>query len=313
MNGHEHDPLDPASEAWREFDDTLADGPSPADVPDEAKVWLGRQRFVHGLLRGLHTADAAAREGRIASILERIDRDRVETPRRWWVVAAAALVFATLGVWFALPAKLPTAEAAVGRAVEELSRHVDRRFRVDITSSQAKGVRRIHLLLVTRPGGCFRVDGKLSFGDNELGNYRIGCDGEELWIWPSIGSPRAVPVAKRDLLMRVFGDVLDLGYLDLHDLVRKLPADFELAVTGREADANGRPLLRVEARLRDGQVREAQGNRRLRSAWLLCDEASGMVTRLEADVDVGRTGFSKLVLEYLGEESPELVDYKRPW
>jgi hypothetical protein len=38
-----------------------------------------------------------------------------------------------------------------------------------------------------------------------------------------------------------------------------------------------------------------------------------MVTRLEADVDVGRTGFSKLVLEYLGEESPELVDYKRPW
>jgi hypothetical protein len=122
-----------------------------------------------------------------------------------------------------------------------------------------------------------------------------------------------VPVAKRDLLMRVFGDVLDLGYLDLHDLVRKLPADFELAVTGREADANGRPLLRVEARLRDGQVREAQGNRRLRSAWLLCDEASGMVTRLEADVDVGRTGFSKLVLEYLGEESPELVDYKRPW
>ena len=92
MNGHEHDqPLDPASEAWRELDDTLADGPSPAEVPDEAKVWLGRQRFVHGLLRALHTADAAAREGRIAAILDRIDRDRTEAPRRWWLVAAAAL------------------------------------------------------------------------------------------------------------------------------------------------------------------------------------------------------------------------------
>ena len=61
-------------DAWRDFDDTLADGAEPAndvEVPTESKSWLADQRFLHGLLRAMNTQDAAAREARIDAILGR--------------------------------------------------------------------------------------------------------------------------------------------------------------------------------------------------------------------------------------------------
>ena len=267
-----HDP-----EAWSDLDDTLADGPSPASVPEEAKAWLGDQRFMHGLLRALHTADAAARESRIAALLERIDRESVVEPRRRWLtVAAVALLLACLGVWFALPASLPTAEAAMGRAVAQLARDVDRRFRLEMIASDATGKEqtRNEFSLVTRPGMRFRSEGKLAFGPMQFGEIRVGCDGEELWAVSANGIlRRAVPLAERERLMRVLGDTLDLGYLDVHDLVRKLPDDFDLRVIGREQDAAGCSQLRIEATRRQTAARG-----RFRSAWLVCDEVTGMVT-----------------------------------
>ena len=38
MSRHEHDPINDSR--WHEVDDTLADGPSPANVPEEARKWL---------------------------------------------------------------------------------------------------------------------------------------------------------------------------------------------------------------------------------------------------------------------------------
>jgi hypothetical protein len=301
-------PIDPADESWRDLDDTLADGPAPAEVPAGARAWLADQRLLHGLLRALHTADAPARESRIHAVMDRIDADGAVAPQRWWLVAAAALLFATLGVWLVLPDRLPTAEAAMGRAVAELSRDVDRRFRVEVVATTHAGkVMHSDLLLVTRPGMRFRIDGKLSFGSFELGEFRIGCDGEEIWILPANGAfRRAGPLAERERLLQGVGDVLDLGYLDVHDLVQKLPADFDLAVVGREQNAAG-PQLRIEA------VRRAGSGERPRSAWLLCDEATGMVTRVETEVELGRGATRRLSLQYLGEEPAGLVDYRRPW
>ncbi|MGB3966319.1 MAG: hypothetical protein WBO45_06280, partial [Planctomycetota bacterium] len=102
-------------EAWRDLDDTLADGPAPAEVPAAAKAWLADQRFVHGLLRAMHSQDVAAREGRIAAILARTDTAAAEPRHRWLTVLVAACVLACLGVFWALPASLPTADAAVQR------------------------------------------------------------------------------------------------------------------------------------------------------------------------------------------------------
>ncbi len=90
-------------------------------------------------------------------------------------------------------------------------------------------------------------------------------------------------------------------------LVEKLPNDFDLQVVGRETSADGRALLRIEATRRAGTMGK------LKSVWLLCDEVSGMVTRIEAEVDMGAGFGRKVTLQYLGEESPGLVDYKRPW
>jgi hypothetical protein len=302
-------PIEPADESWRELDDTLADGPAPAALPAAARRWLADQRLLHGLLRALHTADAQARESRIAAIQRRIERERTATPRRWWLVAAAALVFAGAGIWFALPARLPTAEAAMGRAVAELSRDVDRRFRLELVATTAAGKEfGNELLLVVRPGMRFRIDGKLSIGALQLGDYRIGCDGQELWLLPANGAfRRAGPLADRERLLQGLGDVLDLGYLDVHELVRQLPADFELRVVGREPTPAG-PQLRIEATRRAGA-----GRARLQSAWLHCDEATGMVTRIEVEVALGRGAARRLTLQYLGEEPAGLVDYRRPW
>jgi hypothetical protein len=301
-------------DAWRELDDTLADGGTTRDVPPEAKAWLADQRLLHGLLRALHTQDAASREARVEAILARIDAegDGAGLPRRhWWAVLAAAVLLAVFGVWASLPAALPTAEAAVRRAVAELGRDVARRFRVVVHRTDARGkpLADHEFALVTRPGGRFRLAGRFEFGGVPLGEIQVGCDGQELWLTSANGAwQRAVPFAERERLQAAFGDVLDLGYLDLHDLVRKLPDDFTLEVVGREQDDDGRRVLRIEAR------RKGQGAaRQLRSAFLRCDEQTGMVVQLDGEVELPRGGTWRLETRYLGEEPPGLVEFARPW
>lgn len=312
-----HDPgFGPADDEtaadWRACDDTLADEPAMDPIP-AAKRWLADQRFVHGLLRAMNTADAAAREGRVTAILQRIDGTRTgsaDVRRHWLLVAAAALAIAALGLWLALPPRLPTADAAVLRAVAELSRDVDRRFHITIEMGDHSGKPQLiqEFALVARPGSRFRLDGKFAFGTFQLGELRIGCDGQELWALPANGLfRRAVPLAEHEQLLRGFGNVLDLGYLDVHEFVARLPEDFDLQVTGRELGTSGRGELVLTGRPRPGS-RSA-----LRSLRLQADEASGMVTQIEAESDSGR-GFRRLVrIVHLGTESPGLVDYRRPW
>lgn len=304
-NEHEQDD-------WRDLDDTLADGPAPADVPEEARDWLAEQRTMHGLLRALHTADAASREDRVASILSSIDADTSRGQRRhWFAVAAAALVLATFGVWFALPPSLPTAEAAIERAADEMAREVDRRFHVRFTVPGRLRAERVRhdFDLVARPGTRFRIEGSFAFAGIKIAEGRIGCDGETIWIESQEGSSRrSGPLAQREKMLRGLSEFLDVGYLDVHALVAKLPGDFKLRTVARTTDANGNPQLRIEARRR---IR--RGRLKVRSAELLVDEASGLVTRLEADLLVAGTGRRHLIVEYLGTAAPGSVDYSRPW
>lgn len=298
-------------DAWRAHDDTLADDPLAGDAPVEAKDWLADQRTMHGLLRAMHSQDAAAREGRVASILARIDAEAaVVARRRWLVVASAALLLATLGFWVVMPASLPTAAAAVERAVVELSRDVVRRFRVEVVRSGIDGRERAHheFELAASPGGRFRLDGRLGFGAVQLGEFTVGSDGAEVWALGGNGAFKmASPLADKERLQQRFGDVVDLGYLDVHALVRRLPEDCELRVVGRETGADGRPQLRIEATRRSGDARAS-----LRSAWLLCDEATGMVTRIEIDAGAAAGG-RRLSLDYLGEQPAGLAAFGRPW
>jgi len=312
MNERPRDPDPGQPPSWRDYDDTLADGPAATAVPPEVQRWLAEQRTVHGLLRALHTADAAAREARITALLERIDAQRAAgaPARHWRLVALAGLLLAAAAIWFALPARLPTADAAVSRAVAELARDVNRRFGIVMTTGDRSGkeVMRHEVALVTRPGLRFRVDGKFAFAGMQVGEMRLGCDGTELWVTHLNGLWRhAVPVAERERLLQGFGDVLDLGYLDVHELVRRLPEDFDLRVVGREAGAGGGTALRIAATVRAG------ARPKLREAWLLCDEETGMVTHIEVRADSMLGYERRLLMDYLGEEPPGLVDYRRPW
>ena len=298
-------------DSWRAYDDTLTDDPLPGDAPAEAKDWLADQRTMHGLLRALHSQDAAAREGRIAAVLARIDAEPAAAARRrWFAVAAAALLLATLGFWAMLPASLPTASAAVERAVQALARDVAQRFHVEVVRAGASGRERARheFELVTSPGGRFRLDGRLEFGGLQFGEFTLGSDGAEVWALGGNGAFRlASPLADKDRLQQRFGDVIDLGYLDVHALVRRLPENCELRVVAREVGADGRPQLRIAAESKRDDVRA-----RLRSAWLLCDEATGMVTRIEIDA-VGE-GFSRrFTLQHLGEQPAGLAAFGRPW
>ncbi|MBL8753548.1 MAG: hypothetical protein JNK15_09625 [Planctomycetes bacterium] len=296
-------------DSWRAFDETLADEAPDGDAPVESRSWIADQRVMHGLLRALHGQDAAAREATIDTILERIDAPSAGL-RRWLPLLAAAVVLACFGLWAVLPDRLPTADAAVQRAVAELARDVARRFRVETSVADAAGKQVMHheVALLASPGSRFRLSGKFGFGALQLGEVQVGCDGTEIWGMSANGVfRRAMPFAERDRLLAMFGDTIDLGYLDVQALVQKLPADFELKCVGRESDASGRSLLRIEASRRHTDARV-----QLRDAWLLCDEATGMVTRLEVEVAFPR-GTRRTSMEYLGEEPPGLVQFGRPW
>ncbi|MCA8950731.1 MAG: hypothetical protein KDE27_14610 [Planctomycetes bacterium] len=306
MSGSELVPDD-----WRELDDTLSDGPSPAEVPAAAKAWLAEQRFVHGLLRALHTADAAAREERIVRLTARIDAGSARGVRRHFaLVGVAAALLASVVLWFALPDRLPTAEAAVERVARELLRDVDRRYRIEVETRVRGEVRADHTLqLVTRPGARFRLDGEFAFGGRQPSRLTIGSDGNEFWVQPASRAFRqTMPLSESSRLQELLDNVLDLVALDVHGLIARLPERFDVRVIGREAGADGRELLRIEAT----RPRGGFGGR-LRSLRLLADERSGEIHRLDLRI-VGLFGLERSVrLDYLGEVPAGLVDYGRPW
>lgn len=304
---------------FSELDDTLEDPRAPgpradAEVPAEAREWLADQRTVHGLLRALHTADAAAREDRVANVLAGIDAHAAQGQRRhWFAVAAAALVLGALGLWSVLPATLPTAEAAMARATDELARAVDRRFHLRLTIEGPRSSRVRHEFeLVTRPGMRFLVDGSFTFRGVRVAEGRIGCDGETIWIESEGGDfQRSAPFARKEQLVArsELVEFLDVGCLDVHGLVAKLPANYRTRVVERLVDERGASLLRIEATV-DG---ERRGFMKLQRAELLVDEETGMVTRLEALIGGAGLRQRRLVMESMGAAPAGSVDYSRPW
>jgi hypothetical protein len=306
-------------EVWSGLDDTLADGGvgapaevpaaelSPAELPAAARAWLADQRFVHGLLRAMQQSDAEAREARVAAILAAA---RPPGARRSWLVAAAALLLCAVAGMFWLPGRLPSAEAAVQRAAELLGQDVDRRFTMTFATVDTDGRERNRneLDFTTRPGMRVLLSGSVQFGPFHLDDMRAGCDGTEVWwrFGPDGKFKQAQPL-QSDRLLSMFGNVLDLGYLDVHALVENLPSTFELRTVGRERDAAGRSVLHIQA---VGEPRRP--GVKLKRADLLVDEATGMITRVEVEF-AGPRGRGHFGFEYLGVVQLDPAAYRRPW
>ena len=299
-------------EEWSALDDTLADAPVDA-VPAAARPWLADQRFVHGLLRAMHLADVQAREARIAEILAAaMPAAGTRSARSWWLVAAAALLLCAVAGVLWLPGRLPSADAAVLRAAELLGQDVDRRFVLAASFVVTTGHEPLHheldLELTTRPGMHLLVTGSVPFGPMRLDDVRGGCDGVEVWVQPQQRLFwRAWPLADAQRLLAGMGDVLDLGYLDVHALVERLPKTFALRAVARERDVSGRSVLRIEA---TGAPRRPDV--KLRRALLWVDEDTGMVTRIEVAAE-GPRGTAHLKFEYQGVVQLDAGAYRRPW
>lgn len=320
--------MDP--ELFTHLDDTLDDSTTPTAVPPEARRWLAEQRLVHALLLAAQPRTAARGEATVASVLDRLERpDAAAQPlqllrggagwRRWAVVAAAAALLSILLVRAFAPSEVPTAAAAMQRAVSVLGQDLDHRFQLTVDGIDGgEGRPRLHqeFELVSRPGMRFLVEGKLSFGTFQFGDFRCGCDGAQLWFQPANQLfRRAVPLAEAEKLLALMGNVLDLGYLDVHAFIERLPEQYELEVIGRQDDADGRRLLRIEARARprDGTSPAADPMPQPGAGWLLFDEDSGMVVQFEFDVGAGHGGRQVVRFVHRGSAASGAVDYRRPW
>lgn len=281
------------------LDDTLDEIPERDPRTTAEKRWLMEQRFVHGLLRAMHTADAEARQARVDGILQRLPARG--TLLLWRRLAAAAAVLVTgLGLWFFLreaTAPFPRAEAIVAKAVAHLGEPVDRRY--DLSISVRNNTR--HFELTARPGSRFLIEGESPFG-----RIKAGCDGAELWLKPERGPmlptfPLAAALASR---FQVAG-VLDIGYFDLPSLVAALPRDCELRAMRREGG-----LVRVEAtRL------PARAESRVREAFLLVEEATGLVRKIEihaGGTDKDGSAVRSVVFEYVGIVTMRDEDFRVP-
>lgn len=289
MNGDRDD----LPQEWQEHDETLLDHSAGQAPPEAARDWLMEQRFVHGLLRAMNT-DAGTREQRVQSILKEISARRRSTPV-WWSLAAALLL--ALIAWFVVPGldRLPRAEACVARALEHMKLPVDRRFRLTI---QGEGLllfgRHRELTLTTRPGMRFLIQGPVG---------SAGCDGTKVWILaPGMVRPMAVPLSEAQGLLARMGDVLDLGYLDVQALLQRLPEGFEMKARGRESGQVRVEATRLPERLQD----------RVESVSMLCDEQSGMVTRIEVRTTPHKNATRTLVFEYVGTVELQADAYQVP-
>lgn len=291
---------------WGGFDDSLDDVPA-GEAPPPARPWLSDQRLMHGLLRHLHNQDAQAREARVQGVLARLPAEAARP--NGWLVAAAALLLAVGGYWLLGAASMPSAEAAVARAAGLLGQDVDRRFTLSVHEQKAgaDGRQMAEFELTTRPGMHFLLDGHFEARSERMVPVRIGCDGSEVWVKMPNMSPLAQPLDRAAMLMAMAGDVLDLGYLDIQALMQRLPQGFELACVGTDTGSDGHRLLRIRATQLPDRMQE-----RVQSLTMICDDDTGMVTRIEIDATPRWRSPRSIVLQYVGTVEVGVDAYKKP-
>lgn len=302
------DDRDP-EERFGACDDSLVEDAPPPPAP--ARPWLAKQRFVHGMLRALNTADADAREARVQAVLAQLSPTvrlwpRVLGPRvlgQRVLAAAAALAVCALGyaLWPSLV--MPRAEAMVARAIASLDQPVDRAFELHIEVERNGRASERRVDVVMRPGRLF-----LANLEGPFGQMRVGCDGERVWMKAKEGPFRFdVPYTEARRLSERLGDVLDLGYLDLDQLLRRLPQDTALRSVGRQDGC-----VRVEA---TGTVKLR--HLELRAIHMLVDDRTGMLRAIEAVATSPENTRSnvgaRLHYRHVGDRELTADAYRRPW
>jgi hypothetical protein len=311
----------PHTLAMQHEDDDFQGGDAPPFQDAIAVEWAARQRFVDGLLRASKTP-VDANESSIDSILSRLDEPRAmplswsrpqRNPHHISLVLAASLL-AGLLLWpLMLPASLPEAHASVQRAAEVLGACVDRRFAIELRESDGDGpISAQALMLTVRPGRKFLVSGPLEMGPLRFSAMQFGCDGKDCWFDGQREGAEPVrregPLVEAPSLLRGIGNTIDLGFLDMHSFVSKLPETFQLKTIGRSKDQGGNALVHVQA---TGGPERAGFH--LRRAEIVVAEASGMIVRVDIDADDGLGEVQRIRFVDLGTQPVYDTVYQKPW
>lgn len=303
--------------SWSMREETVDDSslPHAADGLDARD--LAGQLFVHGVLLAAHPRRSAADADTIASIMSVVSAPPRIPRRHGWVrVAAAALLLCAFSWPFLFVENLPEARASVLRGAQLLGEDVDRRFAVEAVAVSEHGVgqNRQQFQLTARPGKRFLVEGSLELGPIRFAAMRFGCDGKQVWFH-SFGDTgelaevrRAGSLDEAPSLLRGIGNVLDLGLLDVHSFVSKLPDQFTLETKARVTDTSGQKLLHVVAT--GGPSRQGF---HLHRADLWCCEKTGCIVRLEVRADDGLGRIQQLNFVDQGPMPVDASIYDRPW
>ncbi len=290
-------------------DETLDDGDVAPPVDAAARAWVVEQRFVHGLLRTLHTADAESREARIDAVLARLPRRGARVIPMPMLAAAAALLIVAFGIWFwPRGAALPRAEAMVALALDRIDEPVDRRF--ELTFEQQGGEMaeqlRSHYEFTLRPGNRFRIVGQSTL----FGRFEFGCDGETLWAHAGTNVRLSKPLSEQQEFEQMLGMLLEVGFLDLHGVLATLPVEFALHTVGREPprEVGGPARVRLVA-----ERTAAQAQQKLQRVELLLDEPDGLVDWMQLESEP-RPGVRRIFrFRYVGVVEDGEALYRRPW
>jgi len=286
-----------------EDDETLSDDLVDLPTDPRRRAELLDQRFVHGLLRANHTADAAHRESRVAAVLDRLD-ERAATAK-FWLTAAIVLVSVFGGVWFSWPAAPPRAEAMVQRALEGLNKPVNRRYGVEVTLRRhGRVVEEREYTLTTRGPRRFLLE-----GPSLLGPVETGCDGEEVWARPSLSWLRWSKPWQPGRPLGTFSSPgqLDTDDVDLSALLGRIGRRSQ-SMTVDRIELDGESAVRITAR----DVTMKRG-RRFSSVVMEVGEASGEMLRLEITRMSGGKTQRRIVFEYRGVAEVSEDVYRRPW
>ena len=314
------DPTDPLTPEERLVDELLSEEPGEPRPPLSPRV---RRRFalqqaMHGLLRSLHSADAAAREARIARVMAAVHRQGPELLAvlrrgRWRLAAAAAILLvglALLTTWAPWSSYFESeALAVVARAASHLESVVNHEFRGRVTFENAAGdamFQGLNFRLVTGGKGRFVVESQGAVPLPVRGPVRLGLAQGRRWL--RFGTQPRVDLTDSALPPILPLGQLDLGMLELDQVLRQLPGAFEIKRWGRlnPAPPDAPAQIEVSAVPRPGAAVRGPRFSRVQRIDLIADEATGLLRRFEilADApsrrDAPGHGHVRLIVEHIG-------------
>ena len=264
---------------------TLVDDGLEGEIDPELRKEVARRLVIHGLLLQSFRKDTL--DAQVARAIRSTGR-----LRRWGGSAAAAGILAGVIALFFAAEPLPTAEAAVERAMKTLEESADLQYRVRLYLDEADEPTHISHWSVRADRWTLRVD-------RPLGVHWLGGTAQNGW-WISPSGQLTEWSRKSSMpVMKEFDPSLFIA--NPYQALKRMRSEFRLTMKGRET-LDGTRVLHIHG------LGTAEGVSAI-DVWV--HEETGRVFRADLRVDRGGRPHRRHVLEYAGSD-PRPDDYYLP-